>query len=72
MKKISSILLVMMFSIPLLAQEVEMADTLRSDGKIYVVVTILLIIFVGLIGYLIVIDRKASGMEKKLEDRKEA
>ena len=57
----------MMLSITLWAQEVEMADTLRSEGKIYVVVTILLIILIGLIAYLIMIDRKASRMEKKLE-----
>ena len=62
----------MMLSITLWAQEVEMADTLRSEGKIYVVVTILLIILIGLIAYLIMIDRKASRMEKKLEDRKGA
>jgi len=72
MKKISSMFFAMMLSITLWAQEVEMADTLRSEGKIYVVVTILLIILIGLIAYLIMIDRKASRMEKKLEDRKGA
>jgi len=48
------------------AQAVEMADTLRSEGKIYVVVAILLVIFAGLIGYLFLIDRKISRIEKKL------
>lgn len=70
MKKISSILLSMVISISVWAQETEMADTLRSEGKIYVVVTILLMVLAGLISYLILIDRKASRMEKKLEDRK--
>ncbi|MGE0588260.1 MAG: CcmD family protein [Cyclobacteriaceae bacterium] len=50
----------------LLAQEVEMADTMRSDGKIYVVVSILVLILAGLIGYLIIIDRKVSNLEKRL------
>jgi CcmD family protein len=44
--------------------EVEMADVMRADGKIYVVVAVLLIIFLGLIGYLIHLDRKISKLEK--------
>ena len=70
MKKIISLLLVLVLSVPLLAQEVEMADTLRSEGKIYVVVVILIIVLAGLIGYLVLIDRKASRLEKKLDERK--
>jgi hypothetical protein len=50
----------------LIAQPIEMADTMRSEGKIYVVVAILLLIFAGLIGYLIMLDRKISKIEKKL------
>lgn len=45
--------------------ETEMADVLRSNGKIYVVVAVLLIIFLGLIIFLISIDRKVSRLEKK-------
>jgi CcmD family protein len=48
----------------------EMADTMRSEGKIYVVVTILLIIFAGLIAYLVLLDRKVSRIEKKLPEKK--
>jgi CcmD family protein len=44
--------------------EVEMADVMRADGKIYVVVAVLLIIFLGLIGYLIHLDRKISKLER--------
>lgn len=46
------------------AQPIEMADTMRSEGKIYVVVAILLLIFAGLITYLILLDRKISKIEK--------
>jgi len=56
----------------LLAQEVEMADTLRSEGKIYVVVAILVLILAGLISYLILIDRKVSRLEKRIIDKKQA
>jgi hypothetical protein len=48
-------------------ETIEMADRLREDGKIYVVVTVLLIIFAGFIGYLIAIDRKVKKLEKNLK-----
>lgn len=53
--------------LPLLssAQGVEMADVLRSNGKIYVVVGVIAIIFVGLVVYLISIDRKLTKIEKE-------
>lgn len=51
-------------------QEVEMADTMRSEGKIYVVVAILALILFGLIGYLVTLDRKVTKLEKKLSERK--
>jgi CcmD family protein len=50
--------------------EVEMADTMRSEGKIYVVVAILLIILGGLVTYLFLMDRKISRLEKKAEEKK--
>ncbi|HXD77230.1 MAG TPA: hypothetical protein VN616_05450 [Puia sp.] len=43
---------------------VEMADRLRADGKIYVVVAVLVTIFVGIIAYVIRLDRKISRFEK--------
>lgn len=42
----------------------EMADVMRTDGKIYVVVLVLATIFAGLITYLVRIDRKISNLEK--------
>ena len=47
------------------ANGVEMADTFRSEGKIYVVITVISIIFMCLIGYLIYIDMKLRKLEKK-------
>ncbi len=49
------------------AQSVEMADGLRSDGKIYVVVLVLLIIFIGVVVYLFSIDKKVSKLEEKVK-----
>ncbi|MCB9046834.1 MAG: CcmD family protein [Chitinophagales bacterium] len=42
----------------------EMADAMRTDGKIYVVVLVLATIFAGLITYLVRIDRKIGNLEK--------
>ncbi len=68
MKKIISLFAFLVLSFSGFAQEVEMADTMRSEGKIYVVVAILLVILAGLVAYVIAIDRKATRMEKKLDD----
>lgn len=46
-------------------EKVEMAEGLRSNGKIYVVVAVLAIIFIGLLLFLINIDRKVSRLEKE-------
>lgn len=43
----------------------EMADVMRSNGKIYVVVTVCLVILIGLFLYVWRIDRKISKLEKK-------
>ncbi len=45
---------------------IDMADTMRSNGKIYVVVGVISIIFLGIILYLIRLDSKISRIEKKL------
>lgn len=47
---------------------VEMADAMRTDGKIYVVVGVMAIIFTGLFVYLLLIDRKVSRIEKGEKD----
>ncbi len=49
------------------AQDVEMADTFRSEGKIYVVVAIVLIVLTGLIVFLFLLDRKLTKLEKMIE-----
>ena len=48
-------------------QEVEMADTMRSEGKIYVIVAIVLIVLTGLIVYLFLMDRKLNKIEDRLK-----
>ena len=67
MKKILFSLILMLSTVQLFAQDngVEMADKLRSDGKIYVVVTCIVIILVGLLAYLFSIDKRLKKIEKE-------
>lgn len=67
MKKIISFLVVLFTSFNVFAQEeVQMADQMRADGKIWVVVAVIAIVFVGIIAYLVLLDRKISKIEKSL------
>ncbi|MHA7129644.1 CcmD family protein [Algoriphagus namhaensis] len=78
MKKLLT-LLVLVISLSALAQEktpvteadysnnsVEMADVMRSNGKIYVVVGVILIVFSGITIYLIQTDKKIGKLEKQI------
>lgn len=50
------------------SEAVAMADVLRSEGKIYVVVAVILIIFIGLIAYLFRIERKLNDLSKEINE----
>ena len=65
-KKISSLLALLLVSLIGSAQDkkVEMADLMRSNGRIYVVVAVVLTILIGLILYVVRLDRKISKLEK--------
>jgi CcmD family protein len=58
----------LLVSIAAKAESVQMAETMRSDGKIYVVIAVLAIILLGLIVYLITIDRKLGKLEKEINN----
>ena len=46
-------------------EQIEMADALRSNGKIYVVVICIVIILIGLLAYLFALDKRLKRLEKK-------
>ena len=59
----------------LLAQQpvtegVEMADRLRADGKIWVVVAVIAAVFAGIILYLVRLDRQLGKLEKEVNEKK--
>ncbi|ATP57238.1 CcmD family protein [Pedobacter ginsengisoli] len=71
MKKIIFALMLLLSSVQLFAQsnDVEMADALRSNGKIYVVVICIVIILLGLLIYLFSLDKRLKKIEKKSSDK---
>lgn len=58
------------FSLLLQAQdagkEVKMADAMRSNGRIYVVVAVMLTILAGLLLYIVRLDLKLKKLEKEI------
>jgi ABC-type amino acid transport system permease subunit len=50
--------------------KIEMADVMRSDGKIYVLVAIIVTLFAGFVIYAIGTERKVKKLEKSLKERK--
>ncbi len=69
MKRLFSIILLLLSFSTVFAQDgsdVEMADALRKSGGIYVVVSTLTIVFIGLAIYLFSIDKRL----KKIENEK--
>ncbi|MBU2916064.1 CcmD family protein [Reichenbachiella agariperforans] len=52
-------------------QRVEMADTMRQSGKIYVVVAVVMTIFAGMVIYLVRLDKKVTKLEDELTEAKQ-
>ena len=46
-------------------QKSVMADLMRNNGKIYVVIAVILTILIGLIVFMMRLDRKISQLEKQ-------
>lgn len=62
-------LLVLIISLPAAARPTgENPDFMRSNGLLFVVLGVLVIIFIGLMAYLFVIDKKISKFEQTLND----
>jgi CcmD family protein len=69
-KQIPAVLLLTLVStLHALAQgsQIEMADRLREDGKIWVVVGVIVLIFIGIAIYLVLLDRKVARLEKQVK-----
>jgi len=64
MKKMISILSFIFLASFANAQDVKMADAMKENGKIYVVIAVMLTLLAGLVLYLVRLDRKISKLEK--------
>jgi len=47
------------------SKKVQMADKFRAEGKIYVVIAVLVTILLGLVLYVMRLDRKIDKLEKE-------
>lgn len=65
MKRLFNLLMLLVMPLLTFASDIEMADLLHQNGKIYVVVGVIGIIFVGIVVYLITIDRRLTKIEKE-------
>ena len=69
MNKIISFLVFWSISLLTTAQgEVEMADNFRGEGKIYVVVAVILVILAGIFITLIRLDQRLKKLEKESKE----
>lgn len=48
----------------------EMADQFRADGKIYVVISVIGIVFLAIVLFLVYIERKLKKLEADIKDLK--
>lgn len=47
--------------------KVEMADALYASGKIYVVIAVIVAIFLGIVAYLFLLERRVKNLEQMSE-----
>ena len=68
MKFSNTLLILLVSSFTGMAQQadIEMADQFRADGKIYVVIAVVLLILVGLCIYLFNLGNKITRLEKEI------
>lgn len=71
MKFSNTLLILLVSSFTGIAQQadIEMADQFRADGKIYVVISVVLLILVGLFIYLFNLGKKITRLEKEISKK---
>ena len=62
-----SLLLGSMFSQPLLAQSAT-PDFMRSMGKMYVVVAVIVVVFIGIVIFLTYLDNRLTRLKNQIHD----
>lgn len=65
------VFLMLMTSQTLLLAQAENSDFFRSIGKIYAVVAVLVVVFIGIFAFLFYLERKINKMERQLGDSRD-
>lgn len=69
MKKIFTLLMLLLVATITTANaQTENPDFMRSTGKIYVVIAVLCVIFIGIVLFLINLDRKITKLENEVKN----
>lgn len=68
MKKIAIALIATMYSCLLAAQNNAQDDFMRSSGKIYVVVAVIVAVFIGIVIFLVYLDRRLTKLEHQIKE----
>lgn len=68
MKRLLSLLLLLTGCFQSISAQSGNADFARSIGKIYVVVAVIVLIFIGIIAFLIYLERKLTKLENQIKD----
>lgn len=50
--------------------EPSMADTFRSEGKIFIVIGVMAIVFISIVMYLFVIEKRLKRLEDEIKNKK--
>jgi uncharacterized transporter YbjL len=70
MNKIHLLILLCLSGLVANAQEgPQMADAFRENGKIYVVISVIAIIFLALVAFLVYLERKINKLDKHLKNK---
>lgn len=64
-----TVLLLLLFGLttPLFAQSEGSADFMRSMGKMYVVVGVIILVFLGLVAFVWYLDRRLTKLEDQID-----
>jgi heme/copper-type cytochrome/quinol oxidase subunit 2 len=47
----------------------QMADAIRDNGKIYVVITVIALIFIAIVCFLVYLERKLKKLEQQVKNK---
>jgi CcmD family protein len=72
LKYLLTFVIIFCCNLSIFAQESGMENTMLKSGKINVVVAVVAVIFIGIVLYLVRMDRKLTKMENEINSNKES